>query len=100
MVFIRQAIGSILIFGLTISFVSPNAFVWAQTSRDSMSDQMIQIDHRAIQSAQFVLQPQQFVVRHHHNQNRKTSALKILENKFSATRKLKKCVLKLLIISN
>jgi len=36
MVFIRQAIGSILIFGLTISFVSPNAFVWAQTSRDSI----------------------------------------------------------------
>jgi hypothetical protein len=35
-VFIRQAIRSILIFGLAISFVSPNAFVWAQTSRDSI----------------------------------------------------------------
>ncbi len=34
--FIRQAIRSILIFGLAISFVSPNAFVWAQTSRDSI----------------------------------------------------------------
>lgn len=35
-VFIRQAIRSILILGITMNFVSSSAFVWAQTSKDSI----------------------------------------------------------------
>lgn len=34
--FIRQAIRSILILGITMNFISPNAFVWAQTSNNSI----------------------------------------------------------------
>ena len=35
-VFIRQAIRSILILGITTNFVFPNAFAWAQTSKNSI----------------------------------------------------------------